>query len=188
MLMAGLGHQARERPVFDDLSSEHDGKVSFHAPHEREVMAHQHEREPEALLQRQDQLDDLRRWSGWSPWERLDLTMERTYDGPPRGVGATYAWRGNGDVGAGRMEIVESRPSEKLRVRLEFLEPFEATNMATFTLAPRGDGTEVVWAMDGDNSFIGKVVSVFMDMDALIGQDFERGLESLREVSVTSGT
>ncbi|NLE87012.1 MAG: SRPBCC family protein, partial [Myxococcales bacterium] len=97
-------------------------------------------------------------------------------------------WRGNGDVGAGRMEIVESRPSEKLRVRLEFLEPFEATNMATFTLAPRGDGTEVVWAMDGDNSFIGKVVSVFMDMDALIGQDFERGLESLREVSVTSGT
>lgn len=134
------------------------------------------------------QLDDLRRWSGWSPWERLDPTMERTYDGPPRGVGATYAWRGNGDVGAGRMEIVESRPSEKLRVRLEFLEPFEATNMATFTLAPRGDGTEVVWAMDGDNSFIGKVVSVFMDMDALIGQDFERGLESLREVSVTSGT
>lgn len=132
-------------------------------------------------------LDDFHLWAGWSPWEKRDPKMEKIYGGPPRGVGSTYAWRGNREVGAGRMEIVESRPSRELRVRLEFIEPFQATNMATFTLEPRGNGTEVVWAMDGDNSFMGKVMSVFMDMDALIGKDFENGLQSLSRVSAASG-
>ena len=122
---------------------------------------------------------DFRQWPQWSPWEKLDPNMQRTFTGPQRGVGAGYAWKGNGKAGEGRMEIVESRPSERVVLKLEFIKPFPATNTTTFTLAPKDGGTEVVWTMEGENTFMGKVFSVFTDMDRLIGKDFEEGLENL---------
>jgi uncharacterized protein YndB with AHSA1/START domain len=128
-------------------------------------------------------LNDFRRWNAWSPWEKLDPSMQKTYGGPPSGVGATYAWSGNSQAGAGQMTILESRPNESLVLRLEFLKPFPATNTVTYTLTPKPEGTKVTWAMSGENTSMGKVFSVFFDMDALIGKDFERGLADLKRIS-----
>ncbi|MBP6632261.1 MAG: SRPBCC family protein [Kofleriaceae bacterium] len=128
-------------------------------------------------------LEDLRRWRGWSPWEGLDPNLERTYDGAERGVGASYAWKGNKKAGAGRMTITDSRPGERLELRLQFTAPFAATHTTTFTLVPNPAGTEVRWLMEGKNGFGSKVFAVFVDLDALIGKDFEKGLASLRGVA-----
>lgn len=128
-------------------------------------------------------LDDFHRWSAWSPWEKLDPDMKRTFGGPERGVGATYAWQGNGKAGEGRMEIVETVPDERVTLALEFVKPFPATNTTTFTLTPRDGGTEVVWALEGRNTFMGKVFSVFADMDSMVGKDFDEGLRNLERVA-----
>ncbi|MDC0708564.1 SRPBCC family protein [Stigmatella sp. ncwal1] len=139
---------------------------------------------PEAVF---PHLNDFRRWARWSPWEKLDPSMQKTYGGPPSGVGSTYAWRGDSKAGEGTMTILESRPSELLTLRLEFLKPFPATNTVTYTLVPKAGGTEITWAMDGKNTFMGKIFAVFFDMDALIGKDFERGLADLKQVSEEAG-
>lgn len=128
-------------------------------------------------------LNDFRAWPSWSPWEKLDPGMKRELSGAPRGVGAKYAWSGNDQVGSGNMEIIESEP-EQIKIRLEFKEPFAATNTTTFALAPApatsgGPGTRVTWAMDGENNFVSKAMGLFMDMDAMIGKDFEVGLANL---------
>jgi uncharacterized protein YndB with AHSA1/START domain len=128
-------------------------------------------------------LEDFRRWSTWSPWEKLDPAMEKTFGGPPKGVGATYAWNGNDEVGRGSMTILESRPSERLEIRLEFFEPWEAIHTNVFTLAPQGAGTEVTWAMEGENAFMSKVFSVIMNMEDLVGAEFEQGLADLGAVA-----
>lgn len=125
-------------------------------------------------------LDDFHRWGAWSPWEKLDPGMSRTFSGPDSGVGAQYAWTGNKQVGTGSMEILESVPSSKLLVALNFLKPFEAHNTAEFALSPVGDSTEVTWTMRGPNPFLHKVMSVFVSMDKLVGPDFERGLANLQ--------
>ncbi|HEX5004394.1 MAG TPA: SRPBCC family protein [Gemmatimonadales bacterium] len=125
-------------------------------------------------------LDDFHNWGQWSPWEKLDPAMSRTFSGPASGVGAEYAWTGNKDVGRGRMEIMESVPSSRLLIALDFLEPFESHNTAEFVLAPAGDSTDVTWTMRGPNLFIGKVMSVFVSMDKLVGSDFESGLANLK--------
>lgn len=125
-------------------------------------------------------LNDFHQWSEWSPWEKLDPNLKRKFDGPDSGPGARYAWAGNADVGEGRMEIVESKPGESLVVDLEFVKPFPARNRATFTLAPAANGgTHVTWTMDGKNGFLGKLMSTVVDMDALVGKDFEKGLANL---------
>jgi hypothetical protein len=128
---------------------------------------------------------DFHQWAAWSPWEHLDPQMRKTYSGPPTGPGSSYAWSGNSDAGEGKMTVLESRPNEEVKIRLEFLKPFAATNTTTYSLRPvSGDnGTQVVWSMEGPNSFMGKVISVFADMDALIGKDFETGLANLKRVS-----
>ena len=131
-----------------------------------------------------DLIEDFRAWSAWSPWERMDPDLKRTYAGAPRGRGAVYAWEGNRKVGQGRMEIVEASPPSRIAIRLDFLKPFEAHNTAEFTLAPEGDGTHVTWAMTGPNVFMGKVMGVFVDMDRMIGRDFERGLANLKAAAV----
>jgi uncharacterized protein YndB with AHSA1/START domain len=128
-------------------------------------------------------LDDFHRWSAWSPWEKMDPAMQRTYSGAASGTGAVYEWAGNSKVGRGRMEIVEATPASKVAVRLDFLEPFAAHNTAEFTLAPAGDGTNVTWVMHGPNLFIGKVMSVFVSMDRMIGKDFEAGLANLKALT-----
>jgi uncharacterized protein YndB with AHSA1/START domain len=125
-------------------------------------------------------LEDFHRWSAWSPWEKMDPAMTRTFGERSSGVGATYAWSGNRKVGQGRMEIVEAVPASRLKVRLNFLKPFEAHNTAAFTLVPTGDSTTVTWVMEGTNRFVGKLISVFVSMDRMVGKDFETGLANLK--------
>jgi uncharacterized protein YndB with AHSA1/START domain len=128
-------------------------------------------------------LNDFRSWGSWSPWEKLDPALQRTYSGAAIGTGAMYAWKGNSDVGSGRMEIVESSPSSKISIKLDFIEPFEAHNTAEFTLKPEGDATTITWVMYGPNQFLGKVMSIFFDMDSMVGKDFETGLANLKTVA-----
>jgi uncharacterized protein YndB with AHSA1/START domain len=125
-------------------------------------------------------INDFHQWPQWSPWEKLDPAMQRTHGGPAQGVGASYAWVGNSKVGEGRMEIVTSVPSSQIDIKLDFLKPFEAHNKALFTLKPEGDGTQVVWVMDGPAPFVTKLMSVFVSMDKMIGKDFEAGLANMK--------
>jgi hypothetical protein len=124
-------------------------------------------------------INDFRKWIAWSPWEKRDPELKRTFSGNAAGVGAVYAWEGNKNVGSGRMEIVESTPT-KIRIKLDFIKPFAANNIAEFTFTPQGSATDVHWTMTGPNLFIGKVMSIFMDFDKMIGKDFESGLAAMK--------
>jgi len=128
-------------------------------------------------------LNDFQRWPAWSPYEKKDPAMKRTLSGAPSGKGAVYEWEGNKEIGQGRMEIVATAPPSQLTLKLDFLKPFEAHNMVDFTLEPRGESTQVTWAIHGPSPFMAKVMGLVMDMDRMIGQDFEAGLASLKTVS-----
>ncbi|HXB22722.1 MAG TPA: SRPBCC family protein [Candidatus Solibacter sp.] len=128
-------------------------------------------------------INDFHRWDSWSPWEKLDPAMKRTHGGATSGKGAVYEWEGNGKVGAGRMEITDTSPSSKVTIKLDFIKPFEGHNVAEFALDPKGDSTNVTWAMHGPNRYIGKVMSVFINMDRMIGKDFETGLANLKTIA-----
>jgi uncharacterized protein YndB with AHSA1/START domain len=128
-------------------------------------------------------VNDFHKWRAWSPWEKRDPDMERTYDGPSAGEGSKYTWAGNSEVGEGRMTITESRPGELIRIKLEFLKPMSATNTTAFTFKPEGDGTVVTWDMSGKNNFMGKAFSLFVNMDKMVGDDFETGLANLKSVA-----
>ena len=132
------------------------------------------------------QVNDFHKWSAWSPWEKIDPAMKRTYEGPPAGVGASYAWVGSREVGEGRMTIVESRPSDLIQVKLEFVKPFAATNTAEFTFKPEGDRTAVTWSMSGHNNFISRAVFLFVNMDKALGSEFEKGLASMKSAAEAS--
>jgi hypothetical protein len=125
-------------------------------------------------------IDDFRQWPAWSPWEHLDPTMKRTLSGASSGPGAVYAWDGSGKVGAGRMEIKEASAPSKIGIQLDFIRPFEGHNVTDFTLVPRGDATEVTWLMHGPSPFVSKVMGLFVNMDTMIGKDFEAGLANLK--------
>lgn len=129
------------------------------------------------------QVNDFRRWQAWSPWEKLDPALKRSYEGADAGQGAQYAWQGNKDVGEGRMTILESRPGERVRIRLEFFKPFAATNTAEFSFKPSAGGTSVTWAMEGKNNFVARAICVFMDMDKMVGGQFEQGLSQLKALT-----
>jgi len=128
------------------------------------------------------QVNDFHRWEAWSPWATLDPAMKQGYEGAPAGVGAIYTWVGNNDVGEGRMTVTESRPSERIRIDLEFLKPFRATSTAEFTFRPEGGQTVVTWSMAGKVNFIAKVVHLFVDMDKMIGGNFDKGLAQMKSV------
>jgi hypothetical protein len=128
------------------------------------------------------QVSDFKAWSAWSPWEKMDPQMKRTFGASTAGPGASYAWEGNSKVGTGRMEIAEANASSNVRIKLDFLEPMEAHNVAEFTFRPQGDKTLVRWEMSGPQTFPGKLFGLFMDMDKMIGRDFEAGLENLRAI------
>lgn len=128
----------------------------------------------------QPHIDDLRAWPHWSPYEAKDPDMQREFGGAARGVGAWYAWDGDGNVGTGRMEIVESTP-DHVRLRLDFVRPMEASNAADFTLTPDGNGTRVSWSMSGASPLVTKVMQVLLDFDAMLGRDFETGLANLKQ-------
>ena len=125
-------------------------------------------------------ISDLKGWSAWSPWEKLDPAMKRAHSGAASGKGAVYEWAGNKEVGTGRMEIVEASPPTAVRIKLDFLKPFEAHNYAEFTLEPKGDATNVTWAMYGPNNYLSKLMSVFFSMDSMVGKSFETGLANLK--------
>ncbi len=128
------------------------------------------------------QVNDFRKWEAWNPWAKLDPAMKQTYEGAPAGAGAIYAWAGNAQVGEGRMTLTESRPSDLIRIKLEFLKPFKATNTAEFTFKPEGNQTAVTWSMAGKNNFIAKAVHLFMNMDKMVGGQFEKGLAQMKSV------
>jgi hypothetical protein len=127
-------------------------------------------------------LDNFKRWALWSPWEKLDPDMGKTFSGPPSGVGASYAWEGK-EAGSGKMTVTDSKPGQDLTIRLEFIKPFEATNTTVFALSPRASDTMVRWTMTGPMNMISKIMCVFADMDAMIGKDFDAGLAALKRVS-----
>ncbi len=129
-------------------------------------------------------INDLRGWNAWSPWEKLDPAMKRNFSGAAAGRGAVYEWAGNGEVGAGRMEITDASPS-KITIKLDFLRPFEGHNVAQFTLDPAGAATKITWAMQGPQSFICKLMGLVMNMDRMIGGQFETGLSNLKAIAET---
>lgn len=128
-------------------------------------------------------INDFHKWEAWSPWEKLDPEMKRTHSGAPSGKGAVFTWEGNSKVGAGRMEIMESTPSSRIVIKLDFIKPLEAHNTAELTLEPRGNTTVVTWAMYGPAPFISKLVQVFVSMDSMIGKAFETGLATMKTVA-----
>jgi len=130
-----------------------------------------------------EQVNDLHNWEAWSPWAKLDPAAKSTYEGPPAGVGASFAWAGNRNIGEGRMTITESRPYELVRFKLDFLKPFKGTNTAEFAFKPEGDQTQVTWSMSGHNSFFAKAIGLFINCDDMIGKQFEKGLEQLNLVT-----
>lgn len=126
---------------------------------------------------------DLRGWSAWSPYEKKDPDMKRTFSGSASGKGAVYEWTGNKDVGQGRMEIIDAAAPSKITIKLDFLKPFEAHNTAEFTMVPAGDNTTVTWAMYGPSPYVAKIMGTLFDLDKMIGNDFEAGLASLKSVA-----
>ncbi|MCP9000415.1 SRPBCC family protein [Pseudarthrobacter sp. RMG13] len=118
-------------------------------------------------------------WTKWSPWENVDPELNRSYSGSEAGVGATYAWSGNRKAGSGNMEIVESDAPRSIKVRLEFTKPFKAVNPTTFTFTPADGGTQVTWRMTGENKGLAKIFAMVVNMDKMVGGDFERGLAAL---------
>ncbi len=129
-----------------------------------------------------DQVNDFHLWEAWSPWAKLDPASKTNYEGATSGVGSIFHWAGNQEVGAGAMTLIESQPSERIRIRLEFLKPFEATNFSEFTFKPEGSGTVVTWSMTGKNNFVGKAVGLLMNCDKMVGGQFEKGLANLKSV------
>lgn len=128
-------------------------------------------------------VDELQQWRAWSPYEDKDPAMQRTFSGPARGTGAAYMWSGNREVGAGRMEITTSVPDRHIVMRLDFLKPFKATHTAEFTFTPANGATHVTWTMAGEANLLCRMLGLFIDMDKMIGKDFEAGLQRLRTVA-----
>jgi polyketide cyclase/dehydrase/lipid transport protein len=125
-------------------------------------------------------VNDFHNWEQWSPWEKIDPAARKTYEGPRAGVGAIYRWIGNNKVGEGSGTITESRPRELVRIKLEFLKPFKATNTAEFAFQPRGDQTAVTWSMFGKNNFMMKAFGLFMNCENMVGKEFEKGLAQMK--------
>jgi hypothetical protein len=129
------------------------------------------------------QVNDFQNWQAWSPWERVDPALKRQYEGAKAGVGAVYAWQGNKDVGEGRMTITDSRPAERVDIKLEFFKPFAAVNQTVFTFKPAtGDTTAVTWTMTGRNNFVSKAICLFVDMDKMVGGMFDQGLNQMKTI------
>lgn len=133
------------------------------------------------------QVNDFHRWEAWSPWAKMDPNMKTTYAGAPAGTGSIYSWVGNSQVGAGRMTIIESRPHELVRINFEFLKPFAVTNLADFTFKPQGGQTLVTWEMSGKKNFVSKSICMFMNMDKMVGGDFEKGLAKMKSLAEGTG-
>jgi len=129
------------------------------------------------------QINGFHQWEAWSPWEKIDPAIKRSYSGADNGKGAVYGWEGNKDVGQGRMEIVESTPSTGVLIKIDFMKPFEGHDTVQFTLQPQGDTTKVTQAMYGPSPFVAKLMGLFFSMDKMVGQKYEEGLASLKAIA-----
>jgi hypothetical protein len=129
------------------------------------------------------QVNDFHNWEAWSPWAKLDPACKNSFEGPSAGTGAVFAWSGNDQVGEGRMTVLESRPAELVRIKLDFVRPFESTCDVEFQFKPEGDQTAVTWIMSGENNFVGKAFCLFMNMDKTVGGDFEKGLAQMKAIA-----
>jgi hypothetical protein len=127
-------------------------------------------------------VNELRKWDGWSPWLKLDPNARNSFEGPASGRGAAMSWVGNSQVGEGKMTITESRPPEAVQFRLEFYKPMAGTSDAEFTFQPEGNLTRVTWSMTGKNNFIARAMCLFMNMDKMVGGEFEKGLASMKAI------
>ena len=125
-------------------------------------------------------VNDFHQWDGWSPWAKLDPGMKTTFEGPTAAPGSIYKWSGNKEVGEGQMTLLESKPNELVRIKLDFIKPFADTCATDFTFKPEGDQTNVTWSMSGDRNFLAKAICLCMNMDKLVGGDFEKGLAKLK--------
>jgi uncharacterized protein YndB with AHSA1/START domain len=128
-------------------------------------------------------INDFRQWASWSPYENKDPAMKRSFGGAASGRRAVYAWQGNKNVGSGRMEIMDASAPSKIVIKLDFFTPFEGHNTAEFTMLPQGDATNVTWLMHGPAPFMSKVMQVFINLDNMIGKDFEAGLANLKRLT-----
>jgi len=129
-------------------------------------------------------INDLHAFQTWSPYEKKDPAMKRTHSGPASGPGASYAWDGNKEIGVGSMQITEAVAPDRVTMKLDFLQPFEAHNIVDFTLVPNGYGsTEVTWALHGPSPFVSKLMGLVFDMDKMVGRDFDEGLASLKALA-----
>ena len=128
-------------------------------------------------------INDFHQWPSWSPLDKSDSTMKRTFSGTMSGKGASSEWTSKGQAGSGRMEITESNAPSKIIVKVDFVKPFEAHNLNEFTLEPMGAMTTLTWAMHGTNLYMAKVMSIFISMDRVMGKHFETGLRSLKALS-----
>ena len=132
------------------------------------------------------QVNDFHNWEAWSPWAKLDPTTKSSFEGPSAGTEAIFRWAGNDKIGEGSETIIESRPNELIRIKLEFLKPFQATHTAEFTFQVQGDQTVVSWSMFGKSNFVGKAMSLVMNCDKMLGGQFEQGLAQLKSVVETA--
>jgi hypothetical protein len=129
------------------------------------------------------QVNDFKAWNAWSPWAKLDPDCKYTFSDPSAGKGATYAWEGDSNVGSGNMTIIDSKPAEQIDLRLEFIKPFAGICPTQFTFKPEGaGGTRVTWTMTGENNFVAKAMCMFMNMDKMVGGDFEKGLANIKQI------
>jgi uncharacterized protein YndB with AHSA1/START domain len=128
-------------------------------------------------------INDFRSWASWSPYEHKDPAMKKTYSGAATGKGAIYEWDGDKNVGSGRIEIADTTPPSRLAIKLDMIKPFAASNRVEFTLQPQGDTTNVTWTMNGHTPYLAKIMHVFLDMDRMVGQDFETGLANLKALA-----
>jgi hypothetical protein len=127
-------------------------------------------------------VNDFHRWREWSPWDKFDVNMSRSYDGPDQGVGAVYRWSGNSQVGEGTTTIVASQPHERIAIRLQFVRPFKCDNPVEFTFRPKGEETMVTWTMTGTYNFMTKAIGLMMNMDKMSGDQFTAGLTNLKRI------
>jgi len=127
-------------------------------------------------------VNELKKWQPWSPWMKLDPNAKSTFEGPEGGKGAAMTWAGNNEVGEGKMTIIESKPNELVRFRLEFYKPMAGTSEAEFTFKPEGNQTVVTWSMSGQNNFIAKAMCMVMNMDRMVGGEFEKGFASIKAI------
>ena len=163
VLVAGILAYASTRPDMFEMSR----SISIKAPPAK-IFPH---------------IDNLHSFNRWNPFLRKDMAAKLTYSGPDSGKGAAHAWEGNSHVGKGRVEITESSVPSKIVMRLDTVRPMEGHNRVEFTLEPSGETTTVAWSMQGKQPLIGKVVTMFIDCEKMVGRDFEQGLTDLKVIA-----